>query len=59
MWIKRIPCHIQEVLKDNRGNDYKEGIAKHRRTQRELEVTAKRKQPSIDAIYTQLRQKLL
>jgi hypothetical protein len=47
------------VLKDNRGNDYKEGIAKHRRTQRELEVTAKRKQPSIDAIYTQLRQKLL
>jgi hypothetical protein len=47
------------VIKDKGGNDYWEGVTKRRRTQKELEVAAKRKQPSIDAMYKQLRQKLL
>jgi hypothetical protein len=59
VWIERIPRHIQEVLKDKRGDDYKEGVAERRRTQRELEIAAKRKQPHIDAMYKQLCQKLL
>ena len=59
MWIERIPCHIQEVLKDKGGNDYREGAAERKRTQRELETAGKRKQPNIDAMYRQLRLKLL
>jgi hypothetical protein len=47
------------VIKDKGGNDYREGVTERRRTQKELEVAAKRKQPSIDAMYKQLRQKLL
>ena len=47
------------MLKDKGGNNYKEGVAKRRRTQKELEVAAKKKQPCIDAMYKQLCQKLL
>jgi hypothetical protein len=57
-WIERIPRYIQEVIKDKGGNDYREGAAERRRTQRELEVAGRRKQPYIDAMYKQLRQKL-
>jgi len=59
MWIERIPRHIQEVLKDKGGNNYRERVAKRRRTQKELEIAGKRKQPHIDAMYKQLHQKLL